>query len=126
LVGRLPDDGDMYRSPVWKPDASTDLLDEFLASEAGSAFDSRDHRYLLRELMESGTADPCRWSAARVEHVLASRLSEGDHPLKTLLDVPDLLRAFIPFAHERSGIREGLTAQTIAVLDGRGGNRRTA
>lgn len=117
LVGRLPDGGDLYQSPIWGRDASRALLDEFFACEAGAVFDSRDHRHLLQELTESGTADPLRWSAARVERVLESPLSEGDHPLKVLLDVPDLLRAFIPFAHKQSGIREGLTARALAALD---------
>ncbi|QZY47246.1 hypothetical protein K5L12_05795 [Mycolicibacterium austroafricanum] len=126
LVGRLPDGGDLYQSPMWDPDASKALFDEFFASEAGAVFDSRDHRYLLQELTESGTADPLRWSAARVEQVLDSPLSEGDHPLKVLLDVPALLRAYIPFAHERSGIREGLTARALAALDWRDVGARSA
>lgn len=126
LVGRLPDGGDLYQSPIWGRDASRALLDEFFASEAGAVFDSRDHRYLLQELTESGTADPLRWSAARVERVLESPLSEGDHPLKVLLDVPDLLRAFIPFAHERSAIRQGLTARALAALDRTDVDRRSA
>ncbi|QZT57913.1 hypothetical protein [Mycolicibacterium austroafricanum] len=126
LVGRLPDGGDLHQSPIWGRDASSALFDEFFASEAGAVFDSRDHRYLLQELTESGTADPLRWSAARVENVLESPLSEGDHPLKVLLDVPDLLRAYIPFAHERSGIREGLTARALATLDRAEVDRRSA
>ena len=126
LVGRLPDGGDLYQSPIWGRDASKALFDEFFESGAGAVFDSRDHRYLLQELTESGTADPLRWSAARVERVLESPLSEGDHPLKVLLDVPELLRAFIPFAHKQSGIRDGLTAQTIAALDSRHVGARSA
>ncbi len=126
LVGRLPDGGDLYQSPMWDSDASKALFDEFFASEAGAVFDSRDHRYLLQELTESGTGDPLRWSAARVEQVLDSPLSEGDHPLKVLLDVTYLLRAYIPFAHERSGIREGLTARALAALDRIEVDRRSA
>ncbi|WP_235733760.1 hypothetical protein [Mycolicibacterium austroafricanum] len=126
LVGRLPGGGDIYQSPMWDPDASKALLDEFFATEAGAVFNSRDHRYLLQELAESGTADPLRWSAARVEQVLDSPLAEGDHPLKVLLDVPYLLRAYIPFAHERSGIREGLTARALATLDRAEVDRRSA
>jgi hypothetical protein len=126
LVGRLPGGGDMYQPPSWDHDAAEALLDEFFAAEAGSVFDSRDHRYLLRNLTESGTADPWRWSAARVERVLESPLSGGDHPLRVLLDVPALLRAFIPFAHEQSGVREGLTARAIVALDWRDVGARSA
>ncbi|WP_166902183.1 hypothetical protein [Mycobacterium sp. DL440] len=35
-----------------------------------------------------------------------------------VLDAPDLLRAFIPYAHAQSGIRDELTARTIAAIDG--------
>lgn len=126
LVGRLPGGGDFYQLPMWGRDASKALLDEFFASEAGAVFDCRDHQYLLQELVESGTADPLRWSAARVKQVLESSLLEGGHPLKVLLDVPDLLRAFIPFAHARSGIREGLTARALAALDRADPDRRSA
>ena len=34
-----------------------------------------------------------------------------------MLEVPELLRAFIPFAHAQSGIREELTSEALAVID---------
>ena len=41
-----------------------------------------------------------------------------DHiPLEVALDAPDLLRAFIPYAHAQSGIRDELTAGTLAMVD---------
>jgi hypothetical protein len=33
------------------------------------------------------------------------------------LAVPDLLRAYIPFAHAQSGIRDELTAEALAAID---------
>ena len=33
------------------------------------------------------------------------------------LAVPDLLRAYIPFAHAQSGIRDQLTAEALAAID---------
>ena len=38
-------------------------------------------------------------------------------PLEVALDAPDLLRAFIPYAHAQSGIRDELTSRAIAVVD---------
>ena len=38
-------------------------------------------------------------------------------PLEIALDAPDLLRAFIPFAHAQSGIRDELTSRTLAAID---------
>ena len=34
-----------------------------------------------------------------------------------MLDAPDLLRAFIPFAHAQSGIRDEPTSRALAVID---------
>jgi hypothetical protein len=70
------------------------------------------------DLFETGTGDPLRWSAALVERTLGGTPVVDDHiPLEVTLDVPDLLRAFTPFAHAQSGIRDELTSQTLAVID---------
>jgi hypothetical protein len=37
--------------------------------------------------------------------------------LEVALDAPDLLRAFIPYAHAQSGIRVELTARTLDMVD---------
>jgi hypothetical protein len=47
------------------------LCDQFFASRAGAPFDDYDHRELLDELLETGTGDPLRWSATRIEQALA-------------------------------------------------------
>jgi hypothetical protein len=39
------------------------------------------------------------------------------HPLESVLKVPELLRAFVPFAHAQSGIRDELTSEALAVID---------
>jgi hypothetical protein len=42
----------------------------------------------------------------------------GEHAsLQTVLDVRELLRAFVPFADAQSGIRDELTAEALAVID---------
>ena len=116
LVGHMPEGGDGYQWSGSAWGSGRELADEFFACEAGAGFDRRDHLLLLTDLMESGTGDPLRWSARRVEHVLESSTLH-DHSLKVLLEVPALLRAFIPFAHQRSGVREGLTAEALAALE---------
>jgi hypothetical protein len=73
---------------------------------------------LLFELFETGSGDPLRWSAARVEEAIGGTpLCEDRFPLEVALDAPDLLRAFIPYAHAQSGIREELTSRALAVID---------
>lgn len=117
LIARLPEGGSGHQLPVWTWEETAELCDEFFASEKGAPFDARDHGDVLRELMDSGTEDPLRWSAARVDQALATSGWDNHAPLAIRLDVPDLLRAFIPFAHNRLGIRDGLTADALAVVD---------
>lgn len=117
LTHRLPAGGTGHHSPLWTWEETATLCDEFFASEKGAPFAARDHEDLLRELIDSGTEDPLRWSAARVDQVLGTSGWDNHAPLAIRLDVPDLMRAFIPFAHNRSGIRNGLTADALAVID---------
>ena len=117
LVGRLPEGGE-HRSPAgeWKSDK--ELCDRFFATDSASPFTDAGHRELLLELFETGTGDPLRWSAARVEQAIGGTPYLEDHiPLEVMLDAPDLLRAFIPFAHAQSGIRDELTSRTLAAVD---------
>jgi hypothetical protein len=117
LVGRLPEGG-AHRPPGgdWKSDE--ELCDGFFASRSAAPFTDPGHRKLLLELFETGTGDPLRWSAARVEQAIGGTQFVEDHiPLEVTLDAPDLLRAFIPYAHAQSGIRDELTSQALAILD---------
>jgi hypothetical protein len=116
LVSRLPERGEP-RSPAWL-ESTEELCDTFFASDAAAPFTDSGHREMLVQLLESGTGDPVRWSAARVERTIGSTLYlEGSIPLEVALDAPDLLRAFIPFAHMQSGIRDELTSRTLAAID---------
>jgi hypothetical protein len=117
LVGRLPEGGE-GRSPVGEWESNEELCEKFFASSAAAPFTNPSHRELLLELFETGTGDPLRWSAARVEGVIGGTpYSEDSFPLEVALDAPDLLRAFIPYAHAQSGIRDELTTQTLAMVD---------
>jgi hypothetical protein len=37
--------------------------------------------------------------------------------LEIQLELPELLRAYVPFAHAASGIRQELTAEALAAID---------
>jgi hypothetical protein len=116
LVGRLPEGG--HRSPVGEWEPNEELCDRFFATNSAAPFTDSGHRELLLELFDTGTGDPLRWSAARVEQALGgSAYSEDWIPLEVALDAPDLLRAFIPYAHAQSGIRDELTSRTLAMVD---------
>ncbi|WP_036437745.1 hypothetical protein [Mycobacterium sp. URHB0044] len=118
LVGRLPEGG-AHRPPAgdWKSDE--ELCDRFFATSCAAPFTDPGHRKLLLELFETGSGDALRWSEVRVEQAIGGTPYVEDHiPLEVTLDAPDLLRAFIPYAHAQSGIRDELTSRTLAVLDG--------
>jgi hypothetical protein len=118
LIGRLPEGGDKYELPAWDERPTLEVFDDFFASRAGAPFDDYDHRELLEELVDTGTGDPLRWSATRIEQALGGLGSYGARvSLETALDAPALLRAFVPFAHAQSGIREELTAEALDVID---------
>ncbi|MBU9763555.1 hypothetical protein FR943_06830 [Mycobacterium sp. TNTM28] len=116
LVGQLPEGG-AHRPPTdWM--AAGQLCDRFFATDAAAPFADPGHRDLLLALFETGCGDPLRWSEIRVERTIGSPcLDDVYGPLEIVLDAPDLLRAFIPYAHAQSGIHDDLTARTIATID---------
>jgi hypothetical protein len=117
MVARLPEGGTAYEKPDWDDEAITELLDEFFASPSGAPFPSDDYRDMLRELCESGYGDPLRWSEFRISNILRNPYRDEHVPLEIALDAPAMLRAYVPFAHSRSGVRQGLTDDAIKTID---------
>jgi hypothetical protein len=116
-VKRLPEGGE-HRSPAEEWEPNEELCDRFFTSSSAAPFTDSGHRDLLLELSETGTGDPLRWSAARVEQAIGGTPYNEDYiSLEVALDAPDLLRAFIPYAHVQSGIRDELTSRTLAMVD---------
>jgi hypothetical protein len=117
MVARLPEGGER-RMPSVDGESDEELCDRFFATGFASPFTHSSHREPLLELFETGTGDPLRWSTARVENALDGAYYEDYRiPLEIALDAPDLLRAFIPYAHAQSGIRDELTSRTLASVD---------
>jgi hypothetical protein len=117
LVSRLPAGGER-RSSGENWESYQELCDRFFATNSAAPFTDSTHRYLLLELFETGSGDPLRWSTARVEQAIGGPPYIDDYlPLEVALDAPDLLRAFVPFAHAQIGIRDELTARTLAMVD---------
>ena len=117
LTHRLPAGGTPYQSPEWDSGDLSELCDEFFASEHGGRFTRRKHGVLLEGLLSEG--DPLRWSVPKIEHLFRHGLDDSDEPLAVILETPQLLKNFIPFAHARSGIRDALTAEALAAIDAR-------
>ncbi len=117
LTSSMPAGGRGYQQPNRDEDQVNQLREKFLSSPAAAPFSGVDYRLLLEELMDSGTGDPLRWSPARVESILCSPDVDSYIPLEVALDAPALLRAYIPFAHARGGIRDVHTNDVLAVID---------
>jgi len=117
LVERLPVGG-KDRLPVVQWREMTEICDAFFATDAAAPFTELGHRQLLQDLFETGSGDPLRWSVARVEQALHNPYcDDGYIPLEVALDMPDVLRAFIPYAHAQSEIRDELTSQAVGAID---------
>jgi Domain of unknown function (DUF6398) len=118
----LPGGGAGYQRREWTDDDRQELVDRFFDSPSGAGLDDAERRDLLETLLwfgtDYGTGDPWRWSPVRVEMLLADWL-----PRKVVADVtylakaPDLLRAFVRFAHGETGIRQQLTDEALAAID---------
>jgi hypothetical protein len=122
IVRMLPEGGTGYQRPEWDDGDREELAERFLASVFGSVFDDADHRMLLDSLLWFGTdygpGDPLRWSPTAVEILLLDWVPRKIvAPAAHLSKTPDLLRAFIRFAHSERGLRPGLTEQTLAAVE---------
>ena len=118
----LPEGGTGYQRPQWDSAALDRLTDRFFGSPYGSQLDDHDHRGLLESLLWYGTdygpGDPLRWSRVKVEILLDDWIPRKIvAPAEYLAKAPDLLRAFIRFAHTEIGLRPELTDETLAAID---------
>jgi hypothetical protein len=118
----LPDGGTGYQRPQWDSAALAGLTDRFFASIYGARLDDSDHRGLLESLLWYGTdygqGDPLRWSPVKVEILLDDWIPRKIvAPAEYLAKAPDLLRAFVRFAHADFGLRSDLTDETLAAID---------
>lgn len=122
IVEMLPSGGADFPRPEWSQEQLDRLTESFFDSTFGRPFDDDDHRGLMRSFLWFGTAygpgDPLRWSSVAVEILLIDwiprkLMEKTDY----LAKAPDLLRAFIRFAHAERGIRFDLTAHTLAAVD---------
>ena len=116
LAARLPEGGQHYQGGDADQSAA-DVVEAFFASPEGERFSLDEFGEVLEELIGMRSGDPLRWSAFRVIYA-AGDLPDGWYePVETVLRLPALLRAFVRYAHERSGISAELTAQTLAMID---------
>jgi hypothetical protein len=122
VAAKLPPGGTGYRSPDWSDDALDAIADRFFASSFGADLDDDDARDLLDHILwfsvEDGPGDPLRWSPVAVELFMVHWFPRNvSVPVGDVSRLPDVLRAFVAFAHHERGIRPALTAETLEAVD---------
>lgn len=122
VLRQLPSGAVAPERREWSEEETAAIAADFFASRYGAAVDHDDERSLLETVLWFGTdyatGDPFRWSPVTVELLL-----DDWFPRKVVAEpaylskLPDLVRAFIRYSHDRLGIRAALTAETLAAVD---------
>lgn len=125
VAGQLPGGGTVPEADEWSELARDGLVDHFLETPHGAieGLTPGQVRGLVDNLVwfscDYGPGDPLRWSPVSVEIVLADWyprkvFAPNDDELRRL---PDVLRGFVSFCHERTDVRAELTAETLGAVD---------
>jgi hypothetical protein len=119
----LPEGGVGHVRPEW-PDADRErLLDEFVSSPFGDVpgLTEEELRQLADPLVwfgcDYGPGDPLRWSPVSVEIVLADWYPRKVIGADDEARLPDVLAAFVRFAHDRTSIPGDLTVETLDAVE---------
>lgn len=119
VARRLPEGGTGYTRPEWSERDEASLVSAFLASDAGRSIrDDGDTADIVQTLIwfavDYGPGDPLRWSPVSVEIVMTDwfpRKIRADR--RYMGRMPDVLRAFIRYAHGMRSIPAHLTEETL-------------
>jgi hypothetical protein len=122
MLRMLPPGGVAPERREWSEQETAAIADAFFASSYGAPLDREDERDLLESVLwfSTGyaTGDPWRWGPVTVEMLLADWF-----PRKVIAEpaylakLPELLRAYVRYCHDRNGIRSGLTEETLSAVD---------
>lgn len=123
MLRMLPEGGTPPEHREWTEEETAAITTEFLASPFGERFkDDDDGRDLLENILWFGTSyagtDPYRWSPVNVEILMTDWF-----PRKVMADpeylarMPEVLREFIRYAHDRNALPAHLTEETLAAVD---------
>jgi hypothetical protein len=123
ILKALPDAGQGYVRPEWTTDQRQELTWEFATSAPAKATGIpiaealRIGEWLVAFGCETGNGDPLRWSPVSVEIVLVDWYPRNVFDPPDLMErVPDLVEAFVRFAHHRRQIPSYLTDETVAAV----------
>lgn len=121
MLRRIPEGGQTEEPYRWTDRDKNTIAENFFASEFGRDLDDPGHRDLLDILLvfgcDFGLGDPYRWSSARIKMLL---LEQVPHQVvgadDDLVRLPELLRAFVRWAHSGGGIDPSLTEESLATI----------
>lgn len=122
MLRQLPAGGQAQEFPEWSDQQMAAIADDFFASPFGHPLDHEDERALMNNLLWFATSytggDPYRWSNVRVEMLLEDWFPRKIMaPTSYLAKMPEVLRAYVRYCHDRQGIRADLTLETLAAID---------
>jgi hypothetical protein len=122
MLRMLPAGGVAPEWREWSREETAAVAADFFASPFGAALDDDDGRSLLESVLwfctDYAPGDPWRWSPVTVEMLMTDWF-----PRKVIAEpaylakLPELVRAYIRYCHDRNGIRGDLTAETLAAVD---------
>ena len=122
MLRMLPSGGEAPERHEWSEAETAAIASDFFASPFGVPLDDVDERDLLQSVLWFGTGyatgDPYRWSPVTVEMLLDDWFPRKVIAEPTYLSkLPDVVRAYIRYCHDREGIRAELTAEALAAVD---------
>lgn len=123
LLRRIPAGGScLLTSAAYPPVSAEEAARGFLASTQSAAIttdvDVGGAAHLLARDAESGAGHPLRWSPTQVELALSQRLPWAVGATDEALEaVPEVLPAFVRYAHERLGVSASSTADTLGAVE---------
>ena len=125
ILGHLPTGGVGHVRPDWPQEDRQRLLAEFAASTFANVKGLTRPR--VRELADPlvgfgcdyGPGDPLRWSSVSVEIMLTDWYQRKVLGLAAveMRRVPDVLAAFVRFAHDRTGVPADLRTTTLQAVE---------
>ena len=123
MCAQLPPGGTGLEFREWTEAEEKSLADSFFASAHGAQWRrDNDIRGTVPSLIWFGTGystlDPYRWGAPKLEILMLDWIPRKiiDNPA-SLARYPDVIRAFVAFAHEHAGVPARYTRDALAAID---------
>lgn len=121
VLRRMPSGGSSVLTSAQQAAVSVaDAVGDFLESRYAAGLDETGVQaaLLIARDAVAGVGHPLRWSPVQVEIAMTQRLPWADGASdEVLAAVPEVLPAFVRYAHARLGVPPAGTAETLAAID---------